>query len=132
MLDFSPVGGTTTPLLFSWEELGYTDEEENGYLTEVVTGMCDAHSPGNPSDDENRLIDQSLADGQRSGLDHKPTDQRPSSILFRVVQEENRVQPNFPQGGVPYDMVQEDVYEDLLAKLQRSALHQDQENQERT
>ena len=89
LLDFSPVGGTTTPLLFSWEELGYTDVEEYGISTQAVTGICDGDTPGNLSDDENRLINQSLADRQRSGSDHKPTDHRPFSVMFRVVQEEN-------------------------------------------
>ncbi len=53
-----------------------------------------------------------------------------AGVEFRVVMEPNRVQPNMPMFGVPYDLVDNSeggAYSDLLQKLQEQQLRQDAE-----
>lgn len=136
LIDFSPIGGTTSPLLFSWSELGYTtssDSEQDGVqendknLSENVTKKRSSENLSTTPED--RLSqDNLLSDNSESSEDlHESEEEEHDSILFRFVEEGNSMQINLPQYGVPYDMIQEGMYEDLLGKLQNSVFEQNKD-----
>ena len=172
LIDFSPIGGTTSPLLFSWEELDYeigTDQNyeatesslksddnlaqlsnpsghevceisrssmnENGCGEIPIDGehmrsMRDSMDPeiGDAQDIDSREVNSEIRCNVPSAEAHfvkSDSNLRDlPEVEFRVVTEENRIQPNMPQYGIPYDMIQEGMYEDLLEKLQRNTIEQ--------
>lgn len=214
LLDFNPIGGTTSPLLFTWQELGYAGCEQSsqagkkprapttvsGVLTEpdgaVVASpddlsyrqhaqVSEAASISREIEEQNRTQEggsccgaeegsreeckvQSEAKGDLESLLTErgvrleagsssweqilgSSSESASSVQngeggsrrlepgngechagldFRIVLETNRVQPNMPTFGVPFDLVDRSeggACDELLQKLREVQLLQERE-----
>ena len=77
-----------------------------------------------------RFEDGRQREGSGSSGDLGPDVEHSSGVEFRILTQPNRVQPNMPTYGVPYDLVDHSeggAYSDLLQKLQEQQLRQDAE-----
>lgn len=142
LVDFNPVGGTTSPLLFSWDQLGYGAAESpdrhenaahepqnaeargNGAAMEGPLQARENGSTGNAGSEANGAVDR-RGEGAQAGLLES------QGVLFRIVEEPNRVQPNMPMYGVPFDMVdtsEGSAVDDLLQRLREAQLQETSES----
>lgn len=147
LLDFNPVLGTTNPLLFTWAELGFTpnallaaikQDNINGasppcleasdlQQSRTPTGNSDGdgdHEPGTANTQEESLSEASSSITSRESHEqiNEPVqaERTPDQIEIRIVTEVNKIQPNMPTYGVPYDLIdnsETSAYSDLIEKL---------------
>jgi hypothetical protein len=172
IIDFNVVGGSTHPLLFTWEELSYQlnsptepadpekgDRDASAAVQQNNLAEGNSINPAqNPSHASQPAERDSTSQQSRQGdvpavaaYPNPSTDSEATlwrdqgdvgpgeleegvecstGIEFRIVTEPNRVQPNMPMFGVPYDLVDNSeggAYSDLLQKLQDQQLRQDAE-----
>lgn len=134
-MDFSPAGASTNPLLFTWEELGYQQQaatdtallgvENSHRASEGVTRITEGHGTGIGHKDHcNGASEPHTARENDAYCPEMRDSEVVGALPFRIVEDENGIQPNMPQYGVPYDMIQQGMYEDLLSRLQASELEQ--------
>ena len=157
LLDFNPIFGSTNPLLFTWEELGYTGGvtasiphtkslAESDKSNSKSKLMDSPELQDNVENSAHRLHDSSengkgalsnLGSDDHSALQHsiepcvdkedygEDSSDEASEVEFRVVLESNKVQPNMPLYGVPFDMIdasEGSAYSDLIEKLREKQL----------
>ena len=136
LLDFAPAGPPTNPLLFSWEELGYQQQDSAAVTTNQASSSQETspsrnglHGSADSLETEPRPGGKlpQMETGSNNCLDSRDSGDNKEDIddpVFKIVEDENCVQPNLPQYGVPYDMIEEGMYEDLLSKLQQNCFEQ--------
>jgi hypothetical protein len=147
LVDFNPIGGSTSPLLFDWEELRYgvsvAQPDQAASQQGGVDGLPGAEDPsaahGQASEEtagcegpshraaQGRSTNGSRASAERgpgeppcggSGNGHAAGD---TEILFRLAPAEGRLRPGAAAYGAPFDMA--DLSEggaiaEMLKKLQ--------------
>lgn len=145
LLDFNPVFGTTSPLLFTWQELGYVSEGHGreGINEEPPAVLCsteeawlqhESNPEGGSQCNCSRNSEKSdIAKGsdwdslasERSestadALQPANSTEDKECVQLRVVLEANKVQPNMPMYGVPFDLIDNSdtgACTDLVEKL---------------
>lgn len=172
VIDFNVVGGSTHPLLFTWDKLNYRLEPpteatppnsgshgafppQSGSSAQNLTTVPQASSrssqPGKRDStaqrsgrgDLERVYGHPSPGLEKDGIGGGARDEAEgesggsgseveysAGVEFRIVTEPNRVQPNMPMFGVPYDLVDNSeggAYSDMLQKLQEQQLRQDAE-----
>ena len=157
LLDFNPVLATTSPLLFTWEELGFDhcaeaarlEQDKSQVLSQKcltatttqaqehggeVDRRCRDYEPGNESDQQAACsIGLSTDSGKdaHEGDDQFVRNERLSNHPeIRVVTEVNGIQPNMPTYGVPYDLIdnsETSAYSDLIEKLRERQIQEVQD-----
>ncbi|DBB11097.1 TPA: hypothetical protein ACH3X3_006556 [Trebouxia sp. C0006] len=107
LMDFNPVRGSTAPLLFDWDELGYGGSRANA-----------AHEQdANARNGHARMRASAPAiNGDASAASAKPLD-------FRILTEPIAMRPNKGAYGVPFDLVdtsQGSAMSEMLQQLQEA------------
>lgn len=105
LIDFNPVGGVTSPLLFTWQELGLEGEEGHtaaGHGQSLTTGSPTGHID---ADDENSDDEESVLEG----------------VVLRVVPAASFVQPGHRAVcSMPFDMLGlQETVDSLVARMQQ-------------
>ena len=156
LLDFNSILGTTNPLLFSWEELGFhhpanaTGSEQDGSQqpsqncspspatqaqkpAEDIGRRNGGHEPGKVTDQVahgEASFPSSCKDIVEEEERHLHDERLAKKLEIRVVTEANRVQPNMPTYGVPYDLIdtsETSAYTDLIEKLRDREMQDSQD-----
>jgi hypothetical protein len=143
LIDFNPVRGTTSALLFDWDELAYPPHpsDSNGhpqppplangapFHASVNSAPFYADANGAPlHTSSNGVLDCTNGQvGREEGLLGRAVDE----FEFRIVESEgNAIQPNLAACSVPYDMVdmsEGGAIDALLQQLQAAELEQGEE-----
>lgn len=155
LVDFNPILGTTNPLLFTWEELGLyqhaipAGNEQDRNQSSLQPGPpADTPQPQSMKEDidEIRDLESDKADDEHvpetgnlfssSCEDACEGDKEPgrsgrllSHLEIRVVTEPNKIQPNMPTYGVPYELIdnsETSPYNDMIEKLRDRQIQESQ------
>ncbi|KAA6426686.1 MAG: cell division cycle protein [Trebouxia sp. A1-2] len=107
LMDFNPIGGSTAPLLFDWDELGYGGSKANA-AHEQDANAQNGHAQMSAS--------ATVISGGASAASAMPLD-------FRVLTEAIAMRPNKGAYGVPFDLVdtsQGSALSEMLEQLQEA------------
>lgn len=105
VIDFNPVGGTTSPLLFSWQELGWAqglaEPRENGAAAEAALA---AHGGGASGADG---LEDQLGGRQQEVNGHRQQVGQGAAVpLVRIVDGPHSIQPGERSAcAMPFDML---------------------------
>lgn len=147
-MDFNPIGGSTSPLLFDWEELHYAvpaaqpdqapplqgaaEGLPNAEAPTVIAGQRREETAACTSHPEGEAEGRSITSSGRTAAARSPGEQPgggsgnghaagEGEILFRLAPAEGRLRPGVAAYGAPYDMAdlgEGGAIAELLRKLQ--------------
>jgi hypothetical protein len=124
LLDFSPICSTTSPLLFSWDELPYP------HMHTAAAQQQQDTSTASPADSSSKAHSQQQQQ-QRIGGVQAAAAGSADAVELRVVQHAGMIMPGARAAtGMPIDMLGlQDSFDDVMRTMQQQQRQQQQQQQ---
>jgi hypothetical protein len=135
LIDFNPLGGTTSPLLFTWEELLPTQQAPHADAVNEDVRVWGGTDPGHQQQEQGGGTDpghqqQEQGGGGKTSRQQQGWDGSSGQVELKIVDKEPPMRPTKALYGLPFDFVDSSEGAPMEALLREMQQQQQQQQQQ--